>query len=647
MLRFVFVIVLAFFYIESASQTNKPVKPQTLFTIKRGPRVTADEFIYIYKKNHQAKEDYTEQKINEYLNLFINFKLKVTEARQRGNDTTAAFLKEYNSYRDELRKPYLPESKIVDSLVQVTYSRLQEEVRASHILINIKHDATPADTAEAYTKALEIKHRAAGGEDFASLASLYSEDPSARLNKGDLGYFTALQMVFPFENAVYSGAKGEVVGPVRTRFGYHIIKIEDRKPARGEVEVSHIMIRTGERDETAAKNLIFDIHDQLRGGMAWEDLCQKYSEDPGSKNNGGRLRPFGVRAMEAVPEFDRVAFYLQKPGELSDPFQTQYGWHIIRLERKIPLPSFEEAYASLKTRVARDERVQVSRQALMHKLKRDFSFQENASLKAKVFALADSSLTKGKWIAPAASGKEWLFSLRSQKVTAREFYQYIKKNQKPSALPPTQYIEQLFNGCVEQHIHDQLEAKIIRDNPDFKLLLTEYYEGILLFDIMEREVWKKASDDSVGQRAYFEANKNSYSAGERMAAVIYSSNVADGITTLKGHIEKSDTVQIKNMLERRNARQERGIYQKNDRPVLSKIEWEKGIHTAEHNGIHYLVQVNELVPPGPMSFEEARAAVISDYQDSVEKLWLETLRKKHPVKVNAKTKAYVVQKLTL
>jgi peptidyl-prolyl cis-trans isomerase SurA len=392
---------------------------QALFTVK-GSGTSTEEFIYLFKKNHPAKEDYTAQKIDEYLNLFINFKLKVTEAKSRGIDTTTSFVKEYNSYKEELRKPYLPEGKIVDSLVRVTYARLQEEVRASHILINVKPDALPADTLVAFKKVMEIKQKALSGEDFAALASTYSEDPSARINKGDLGYFTALQMVFPFENAAYSGKKGDVVGPVRTRFGYHLLKIIDKRTARGEVEVSHIMIRTGERDQANAKNLIFELHDQLEGGVPWNEVCKQYSEDQSTKNTGGKLRPFGVGGMP-VPEFEQAAFSLQKPGEISDPFQTQYGWHIVRLERKIPLPSFEESAATLKTKVSRDERVQLSKNALAKKLQAQFGYTPNSSTIDKVFALADTTLTQGKWKVSNMLIKKHFFHFSKQPIMREIF----------------------------------------------------------------------------------------------------------------------------------------------------------------------------------------------------------------------------------
>lgn len=647
MLRIIAALVVSCVCVAGYSQGGKPVKPQALFSIK-GESVTADEFIYLYKKNHPSKDDYTDTKIQEYLDLYINFKLKVTEARHRGIDTTAAFVKEFSSYKEELRKPFLPEGKIVDSLVKVTYSRLQEEIRASHILINCKPDALPSDTLQAFNRALEIKKRAASGEDFGSLASSYSEDPSAKMNKGDLGYFTALQMVFPFENAAYLGKKGDVVGPIRTRFGYHILKIQDRKPSSGQVEVSHIMIRTGERDAESAKNLIFELHDQSQGGVAWEELCKKYSEDQSTKNTGGKLRAFGVGDMKAIPDFERVAFSLQKPGEISDPFQTQYGWHIVRLEKKIPLPSFEESVASLKGKVSRDERVQISRIALQNKLKADFSFKENAEVKSKILAAADTSLTKGRWRIHTLPGeKETLFSTQGRSVSVGDFVKFVKQNQKPNSLSPDKYIDQLYNMLVEQTINTQLEARIIQQHPDFELLLKEYYEGILLFDIMEKEVWKKASDDSAGQRRFFEQNSKKYVAGERIQAILYSSASVETISNLKDMVAKNDSTGIQKILASKSARKEGGVYQKSDRPVFSKVEWKKGLYSVDGNGSQYLIQITNMVPPGLMSFEEARTSIISDYQDYLEKTWISQLKKKYPVKVNSKTKTDVFAKLKL
>lgn len=650
MVRFFIAAFLVLFFLDGAAQKSKNSKTQTLFTVGEEP-VSANEFEYLYKKNHQDKAEYTSQKIDEYLKLYINFKLKVREARSRGIDTTAAFLKEYETYKEELKKPYLPEGKLIDSLVKVTYQRLQEEVRASHILISLKADATPADTLLAFNKALDIKAKALAGEDFGSLAALYSEEPMAKSTKGDLGYFTALQMVYPFENAAYLAKKGEIIGPVRTRFGYHILNVADRKPSRGEVEVSHIMIRTGnEHDATKARNLIFEIDDQLKGGVNWNDLCRQYSEDPATKNSGGKLRPFGVGAMASVPAFDKAAFSLQNPGDLSDPVQTQYGWHIIRLERKIPLPSFEELAPNLKSRIARDERAQVSRLALMKKLKKDFSFAENQEIKTKVFALADTFLTKGRWNWTAQSttalNDKTLFTLKSKSVSALSFLTYVKQNQGTTNLHPFGYMEQLYNAFVEREINHMLETKIIQEHPDFEMLLKEYYEGILLFDIMEKEVWQKASDDSAGQQNFFNTRLEKYSAGERVNATIYALKSPQTGTLLKGAIERNDSTTIRELIQSKAARSEEGIFQKDDRQVLSVVEWSPGLYAAENNGMYYLVQIKEMVPPGNLKFDEARAMVISDYQDHLEKEWISQLNKKYPVKINEKARKYVVEKLS-
>ncbi len=622
-------------------------KSPTVFKVD-GVATYGDEFLYLYKKNHQnKKDDFTKEKINEYLDLFINFKLKVTEARKRGMDTTRAFIKEYSSYKEELRKPYLPDAKLTDSLVKLTYNNLLEEIKASHILINLKPDASPADTLAAYTKIIAIRNRVLAGEDFGTLAEKLSEDPSAKTNQGNLGYFTAMQMVYPFEVVTYKTKIGEVSQPVRTRFGYHIIKVMDRKPARGEVEVSHIMIRTTEGgDSEKAKNTIFTIYEQSQGGVAWDELCKQYSEDPSTKNTGGRLKPFGVRAMESVPDFERVAFSLNKPGEISDPFQTQYGWHIVRLERKIPMPSLEEMSASLKNRVNRDERTQLSKQVLQAKLRRTYDWKENPALKTKVFALGDSSLQKGKWKMPTYSEKEIFFTLKDKSFSTKSFLTYVQKNQKPTTQQQTsKYMEQLYNNFVDASIMQMEEEKIMRENPEYGFLLREYYEGILLFEIMEKEVWNKASDDSVGQVAYFNSHKANYQASERAKAALYSSKDKGFEGSLKALLEEGDEKKIQEYVSVNKLKVETGFYKPGEKPALQKVTWAKGIYPSENKGMYYLARLIDILPAGDMSFEEARSGIISDYQTFLEQNWITQLKKEYEVKVNEKGKQQILDQL--
>lgn len=628
--------------------SSKKAAPQQVLFKAGNATVTTDEFIYLYKKNHQDKpEEFTRTKIDEYLRLFIDFKLKVEEAKRRGMDTTASFVKEYNTYRAEVRKPFLPDNTLADSLTRMTYARMQEEVRASHILISLSQDASPTDTLAAYQRAIGLRTKLINGLDFGTAAVQYSDDPSAKSNKGDLGYFTAMQMVYSFESAAYSLKVGEISNPVRSRFGYHLIRVSDRRAARGEVEVSHIMVRVRENQgNEKAKDVIFTVYEQLQAGVPWNELCKQYSEDPSTKDQGGKLKPFGTGGMASVPEFERAAFELQKAGDISDPVQSQYGWHIIRLERKIPLASYDVLAASLKNRVMRDERTSISRTALLAKYQKRFNFQENKTAKDAVFSLADSTLIAGKWNPNMSNASQTLFTLSGKNITVREFFTYVARNQRPQQqLAPRLYVEQLFKAFSEATILEAIEDDIIARDPTFVYLLREYYEGILLFEIMEKEVWSRASADSVGQRQYYQANTGQYQSGERTRGVVYSASSDSGFPALRELITAGDERKIQEYAIAQKIRIEAGIFQKTEKEIFGKINWAPGVYTVENKGMYYLAWLKQVLPPGVMPFEEARPAVISDFQSATEKKWLEQLRKKYPVKVNGKGKQYVIATL--
>ncbi len=649
MMRNLFVLVvlvlLTLGHTSFGQKSDKSTQPVTLFTVNNKP-VSTDEFIYLYKKNHATKsEDFTEEKINEYLDLFINFKLKIAEAKERKMDTTASFRKEFNTYKEELKKPYVAESNELDRLVKETYNNLTEEVKASHILITLKPDATPADTLAALQKITSIRNKALAGEDFGKLAQEFSEDPSAKSNSGNLGYFTAMQMVYPFEVAAYKTKLGEISQPVRTRFGYHIIKVFDHQPAHGEVEVSHILLRTGTGNDAKVKNTAFEIYDQLKGGRKWEEVCAEYSEDNGTKSSGGKLRPFGIGALASVPEFEKVAFELKQPGEISDPFQSGIGWHIVRLEKKIPILPFKEMEPSLKRRVGRDERLQISKTSLMAKRKKELGFIEGEGAQ-QIKLFADTSLVKARWKFRGADAikSQTLFSIESKPVLVDEFIRFIYKNQTSSALSPETLLGQLYEKFTEEKLNAREEEILIANHPEFRNILNEYYEGILLFSIMEKEVWNKASEDSVQQHNYYNLHLNKYSAGDRLEARIFSTADKSFLEEVKQKISRGDTL-TKADAKKFKSIQNTRAYEKGENKIVDKISWSIGTHEAEADGIYYLVEVSRLVPPGTKTFSEARAQVISDYQDYLEKNWVAELKKKYPVKVNSKGKKMVLAEL--
>ena len=623
------------------AQTKQPI----LFTVEKSPTF-ADEFIYLFKKNHSNKQDFTEAKVNEYLDLFVNFKLKITEAHKRGYDTTAKFTKELKTYGDELKKPYRAEKDLVDQLTKEAYDHLTQEVKASHILIGLKPDAAPEDTLKAFNKISEIKKRISNGEDFEKLARELSEDPSAKYNGGNLGYFTAMQMVYPFEEAAYKTKIGEISPIVHSRFGYHLIKVLDKTNSRGEVEVSHILLRAIKGNETKNKNQIFEIYDQLKNGRSWDDLCKEFSEDTNTKNAGGRLRPFGVGALASVPEFEATAFALQKPGEISDPFQSNIGWHIIRLEKKIPVPPYHEVEAALRKRVARDERLKISEQAAAAKRKEDLGFKENTVNKNKVVSLADSSLLKGQWKFKGTDElkKSTLVSVGSKNFVIGDFTNWVEKKQSHSNLSPSNYMNQLFNSFSDEKIEVAEEEKITKENPDFHHLMTEYREGILLFEIMEKEIWNRASEDSIGQKKFYNENLDKYKAGPRVEARIFSTTDKSFLDEIKKRIAKGDTLTTVELKKFKSVQHFRN-YEKGESKVIDKINWVPGLQETELDGTYYLVEVSRLVEAGTKKFMETRAQVISGYQDSLEKSWVTSLKKKYPIKMNNKGKNAVMEEL--
>jgi peptidyl-prolyl cis-trans isomerase SurA len=635
--------------LNSFCQPPNGKKPIVLLKVNRQP-VFADEFIYLYKKNHANQTgEFTEAKINDYITLFVNFKLKVAEARKLGLDTTKKFLKEFKTYREDLKKPYRTAPDVVDVLAKEAYHNLTQEVRASHILIGIKADAPPSDTLAAFQKVQNIRDRISAGEDFEKLAQELSEDPSAKYNRGDLGYFTAMQMVYPFERAAYETPVGQVSKIVRTRFGYHLIKVIDKKPARGEVEVSHILLRTNEADKqqmAKAKNTIFEIYEQLKAGRTWNDLCKEFSEDPNTKDAGGKLRPFGVGALASVPEFEAMAFAMKKPGDVSDPFQSAIGWHIIKLERKIPLPAYAEMEEQLKKKLARDERVQISQQQLNAKRKRDMGLVEDEPIRKELFALADSSVSKGKWQfkGNALLLERRLIQLSGKDFLVKNFVKFIVTNQAPNGLDPAYYFNQLYQSFVEESMNDVEEQQLVQTKPEFKNLLTEYREGIMFFEIMEREIWNKASEDTIGQKRFYEAHPEKYQAKNRVEARIFTATDKNLINEFKSKVDKGDTIS-QTLLKKFKSVQPFRKYEKGDSKMIDNVNWVPGLHEIALDNNYYLVEIQQLVAPGLKTFNDAKASIITDYQGELEKQWLEKLKKKYPVSIYNKGRKVVLKEL--
>ena len=490
--------------------------------------VSTSEFAYVYNKNNSNTENaYTNTSIQEYLDLYTNFKLKVLDAESRGLDTTAAFRTELEGYKQQLAQPYLTEKSVTDKLIREAYDRMQKEINASHILISITSDADPKDTLAAYNKILDLRKRALAGEDFTKLASVYSEDASAKENNGNLGYFTALQMVYPFEDAAYKTPPGQLSQPVRTRFGYHLIKVNNVRNAQGEIKVAHIMVRATpgmpKADSVAAKRKIDEIYARVQRKEQWEKLVVQFSEDASSSQNGGELPWFGTGRM--IPSFEEAAFKLNQPGDIARPVQTPYGWHIIKLIERRGLPPYEDMETSLRNRIAKDSRSELNKAAFLKRIKTENNFREVAAAKEYILSKADSGLVQGTWKNSfgAKETAQPLFTIKDKRYTVKDFFQFAEQNQRarPNS-SPAHVMNLLYDAYIEQSLLNYEKENLENKYIDYKMLVHEYRDGILLFQLMDEKVWSKALEDTVGLKAFYENNRENYKWDTRAEATILS-----------------------------------------------------------------------------------------------------------------------------
>lgn len=613
-----------------------------------GDPVTKGEFESIYRKNN-AKETASDRKaLEEYLQLFINFKLKVKAAKDAGKDTVKSFQNELKGYRRQLAQPYLTDKNVNEKLIQEAYDRMKKDVRASHILISLPTDPLPKDTLAAYNKALALRARILKGEDFTALARQNSEDPSAKQNDGDLGYFTSMMMVYPFENAAYSTPVGEISMPVRTKFGYHLLKITNVRDAQGQVHVAHIMVKNPENAKdsviAANKKKIDEIAQRIKKGEDFGQLASQFSDDRTSGKNGGQLPWFGTGKM--VPEFEKIAFELKNDNEVSEPFRTQYGWHIVkRLERK-GVQTFDEVKADLKQKISKDSRSQVSRDAVIARVKKESGFIENQLALNELITKVDTSFLSGKWKADAAKGMEKpLFTLGKEASTQAEFAEFLAQNQ--SRQPKESVTEALVRKSYDYFRNEKIiayeDARLEQKYPEFRMLMQEYRDGILLFEITDENVWSKALKDTAGLEAFHNQNKAKYMWGERVEAVVYKSKDAATAKATRKMVAKrakkgTTTEEIKaqiNKSSQLNLQVEEGTFSKGDNESIDAVNWTVGITADKVNadGSVTFVEVRKVLEPAPKSLQEARGLITADYQTFLEQEWIKELQKKYKVEV--------------
>lgn len=614
-----------------------------------GKEITKTEFLQIYLKNNNDPK-YDKASLDEYMELFKKFKLKVTEAEAMGYDTIPRLVKELDGYRKQLALPYLVDSAKNEALVREAYDRTKTEVRASHILIKSDVKSSPKDTLNAYNHILALKKRIEGGEDFETVARSNggSEDPSVSANGGDLGYFTAFQMVYPFEEQAYTTPVGSVSDIFKTRFGYHILKVTDTRPARGTIESAHIMVAVGknvsEAEENAAKDKINEIYELLKSGENFEELVKKYSDDPSSNAKDGKLPLFGTGSKtRMVPVFEEAAFSLKNDGDFSEPVRTDFGYHIIKRISWKDIAAFDDMKKTLAGKVAKDERSKQTQNSFVEKKKKEYGFKKKSDKTVNWFSsMIDSTYFNGEFKADVVKSNKTIFTLDGKDFGQQDFAEYLEKNYRAirRSVDPSNIVALQYAQWEKKTILAYEESMLPAKYPAYKALITEYHDGILLYEIMSDMVWNKAMRDSTGLKEFYENNASDYMWGKRIDADVYECYTKEAADqTFK--LLQNDTstvegiVQIVNDKTELNVRHRDGKFDIEKTRFFTGVDLKKGINPIyENDGKFFVVEVKDILEPSPKEFDEAKGAVTSDYQTYLETKWMDELSKKHKVVVN-------------
>ncbi len=648
------------------SQQNDPI----LLTIA-GENITKSEFLRMYQKNNIKGDPLTKEALEEYLDLYINFKLKVKEAERLGLDTVKSFRDELEGYRRQLTQPYFNDKTVDSLLILEAYNRSLWDIRASHILIKLDPYASPKDTLEKYNQIMALRKRILKGESFEKIAKEASEDPSARDkeatdkqpfikgNAGDLGYFTVFDLVYPFETAAYNLKVGEVSMPVRTDFGYHLIKVYNKKKALGKAQVAHIFIsipkNATKEDSLRIKNKVDSLYNAILNGANFEDIAREFSDDKGSSTKGGVLPWFGCFRM--VPEFIVAISELKNKGDMPKPVLTSYGWHIIKLIDKKEIGSYEDSYSELKAKVQRDSRSNKSKDAVIQKIKKDYNFTENKLSLKDFYKVVTDSIFKGKWdVAQAAGLNKIMFTIGNETYTQQDFVDYLDELQKNGFLKQQDieifinksYDEWVKNKCIEYE-DKNLESKY----PEFKALMKEYRDGILLFDLTDQKVWSKAVKDTLGLKDFYEKHKYEHMWKERVDAIIYTcanESIAKSTRKLlqnahKKGITNDSILKIINKGQTVLLEIKSGKFQKGDNEIIDKIQWKTGLTpNMKINDKIVFVDVKAVLPPQPKELKEIRGLITADYQKYLDEEWIKELRSKYNFTINKEVLNSIIEK---
>ena len=629
--------------LSAIAQNDDPI----LFTVEDHP-VHLSEFNYIYSKTNGTNADFSEKSLQEYLDLYVKFKLKVKKARDMQLDTIKSLQTELEGYRRQLANSYLVDKNVTERLVEEAYARSQKDVNISHIMVALKPNDSPADTLKAYKSIMHIKSLLDKGQKFEELAKQYSNDQYSKDNGGKLGYVSALlpNGYYGLENAAYNTSKGQVSNPVRTASGYHLVQVNDIRDARGEIEAAHILIRTNQKaaNDPAKKALVDSLYTLLNTGAKFEDLAQQFSGDKASASKGGYIGFFGINKYQR--SFEDAVFALKKDGDYTQPVKTAVGWHIIKRISKENADA-ETTKRRLRPRVKKDGRYQLAQNAMIQQIKKEGNFQENVKNRDAFFNNLDSTFLTHQWKADK-SGNETLFTIGDTKVNVRNFAAYCQRQarnrvRRGARSTPVEIAGQLYKTYLDDQCIKYEESQLEKKYPEFKALMREYEEGILLFEATKLTVWDKASQDTTGLQKFHASNRAKYKWGERAQTTIYTvrAEAKKQLKDIRKMVKKNTAEAVLAKFNTENekfiATQEK-VIEKGKDDLLAKVSWKAGaisdpVANPKNNSMKF-AKIEKILPPAEKTLQEARGYIIADYQDHLEREWLKELKSSYKVDIN-------------
>lgn len=645
-MRIILSLLILFSIVQTGGLLGQSSGQDVLLTVN-GEGVSADQFLWSYEKNRVMDP---ETGIDEYLELYTRFRLKVAAAKEAGIDKRDSFIRELKGYRKQLARNYLTDTSVRNDLLKKAYDRYLEEIRVMHILVAEEPDAPPEDTIITWQKATNIRERIRLGEAFESVARGASDDPNVSVNGGDLGFITVFQTPRSFENAIYSMTPGQLSRPVRTSAGYHIIKVVARRKSEGQIKVAHIMkaVPPGAPQDQIklAKTAIDSLYSiAVRGETDFSELAQRYSDDSGSAKNGGELPWFGTGEM--VPEFASAAFLLRNNGDISLPFRTRFGWHIIRRIDKQPPLSFEQAEEMLGSKLNHSYLLSLSRKSFGEKLRKEYNYTVNKEVVNWLYTIADSSFRAGN---PAPKNYNapgnWVFAFADNRISTDDF---LKKATSLSSQVTTNNAVSFIDTILENYSYEQLinyeDSQLEKKYPEFRYLVNEFYDGMLLFEISDSMVWSRAEKDNSGMREYYESRIEEFTRPESATGIIYSISLESGkrsIRRLTRAIKKGASDQdISEAIERYAIAGSdtlisttNGTWIRGENSVIDNVRWSKGYHQHKDGRYHYLVWFSHFNEGEILTFEEVRESIMSDYTELLAERWIKQLKSRYNVTVN-------------